>query len=67
MQTPAGYGTGERLGKFMDPSNPTKPAGGKKFRFRSWSGPAASKEAQMEIDVGQDTQLTAEFDVGAEK
>jgi hypothetical protein len=31
MKTPKGYGSGERLGQFMDPSNPTKPSSGKKF------------------------------------
>jgi len=67
MQTPAGYGTGERLGKFMDPSNPTKPADGKKFRFRAWSGPIVSREARIEINVASNTQLTAEFEVQAEK
>ena len=40
MKTPAGYGTGQRLGQFMDPSNPTRPSAGRKFRFRGWTGPA---------------------------
>jgi len=63
MATPAGYGSGERLGGFMDPSQPTKPSEGKKFRFREWTGTVASKEATVEVDVTADTTLTAEFDV----
>jgi len=63
MKTPAGYGSGERLGQFMDPSQPTAPSGGKKFRFREWVGPVASRDAQFELDVQENTTLTAEFDV----
>jgi hypothetical protein len=63
MKTPAGYGTGERLGQFMDPSNPTKPSAGRKFRFKAWSGPAASTETKIELDVSADTRLTAAFEV----
>ena len=61
MKTPKGYGTGERLGQFMDPSNPTKPSGGKKFKFREWEG--AGKAARIEVDISKDTTLTAKFDV----
>lgn len=67
MKTPAGYGAGERLGQFMDPSNPTKPSGGRKFRFREWSGALKSKEAKIEAEVTQDTTLTAEFEVQENK
>lgn len=63
MKTAAGYGSGERLGQFMDPSNPTKPSGKKKFRFREWTGLAQSKDAKIEVDVKENTTLTAEFDV----
>ncbi len=63
MKTPKGYGSGERLGQFMDPSQPTKPSGGKKFHFRQWSGPLAGKEPKVELDVQQNMTLTAEFDV----
>jgi Hypothetical glycosyl hydrolase family 15 len=63
MKTPAGYGSGERLGQFMDPSQPTKPSEGRKFHFREWTGPVASKEPRLEIDVSADTTVTAEFDV----
>ncbi len=66
MKTPAGYGTGERLGQFMDPSRPTEPSGGKKFRFREWTGPVQSKEPRIEVEVNQDTTLTAQFDVEME-
>jgi hypothetical protein len=37
MKTPKGYGVGELLGQFMDPSNPAKPSAGKKFLFREWA------------------------------
>lgn len=61
MKTPKGYGTGERLGQFMDPSNPTQPSSGKKFKFRAWKGYGES--ARIEVDVFTDTMVTAEFDV----
>lgn len=63
MQTPAGYSSGERLGQFMDPSQPTKPSEGKRFEFRRWSGLAQSTEKAVEVDVQGDCELTAEFDV----
>ncbi len=65
MKTPKGYGSGERLGQFMDPSQPTRPSGGKKFHFRQWSGAVSSRERRVEIDVSRDTAVTAEFDVEA--
>ena len=61
MKTPAGYGSGERLGEFMDPSNPTKPSAGRKFRFREWKGRGPAP--RLEVDVSQDATLTAVFDV----
>lgn len=61
MKTPAGYGTGERLGMFMDPSNPIKPSEGKKFKFREWEG--GTRTPQIERDVSEDTVLRAIFDV----
>jgi len=63
MKTPAGYGSAERLGQFMDPSQPTRPSGGRKFRFREWTGPVASREPKIEVEVAQDTTVTAVFDV----
>ncbi|MBI2435647.1 MAG: hypothetical protein HYV26_22560 [Candidatus Hydrogenedentes bacterium] len=60
MKTPAGYGTGERLGQFMDPSNPTQPSSGKSFHFREWAGQGPA--AQVEVDVKEDTTVTAQFD-----
>jgi hypothetical protein len=63
MKTPAGYGSGERLGQFMDPSQPTKPSEGRTFRFREWTGAAASREPKVELEVKADMVLTAEFDV----
>jgi len=71
MQTPAGYGGGERLGEFMDPAQPTTPSRGAKYRFREWSGGSvgASPKAAIEVRVDADTTLTAHFDreAGSEK
>ncbi len=63
MKTPAGYGSGERLGQFMDPSQPTKPSGGRKFRFREWSGAASGTQTRIELDLNESATLTARFDV----
>ena len=62
MKTPTGYGSGERLGQFMDPSNPTKPSAGRQFHFHGW-GDAAAGQARIEVDVSQDTKVVARFDV----
>ncbi|HQK94320.1 MAG TPA: putative glycoside hydrolase [Armatimonadota bacterium] len=62
LRTPAGYGAGERLGPFMDPSQPTRPAEGRSFRFRGWTGALTTAEARVEVDVSSDLTLTAEFD-----
>jgi hypothetical protein len=61
MKTPKGYGTGERLGPFMDPSNPTKPSAGKKFRFREWE--TFGKATKIEVPVSENRTLTSKFDV----
>ena len=63
MKTPTGYGSGERLGKFMDPSNPTKPSQGRKYRFRGWTSPIASPQPRIEVDVSHNTRITATFEV----
>jgi len=63
MKTPTGYGSGERLGKFMDPSNPTKPSQGRKYRFRGWTSSIASQQPRIEVDVSQNTRITAKFEV----
>ena len=65
MQTPKGYGSGERLGQFMDPSNPTKPSAGKKFKFREWDGFGTTPK--IDVDIPKDTSLTAKFDVEESK
>ena len=67
MKTPAGYGSGERLGQFMDPSNPTKPSAGRRFRFRGWTSPSPSNERKIEIDISRDTTLTAGFEMQSSK
>ena len=61
MKTRKGYSSGERLGQFMDPSMPTQPSGGKKFRFREWGD--GGRAAKIEVDVSKDTTVTAKFDV----
>jgi hypothetical protein len=63
MKTPAGYGTGERLGQFMDPSQPTRPSGGRKFHFREWAGAAAGREPRIEVELNESRTLRARFDV----
>lgn len=65
MKTPKGYGGGERLGQFMDPSNPTRASEGKRFRFREWEG--KGPEPQIQLDVSSDTTVTALFDVETSK
>jgi hypothetical protein len=64
-------------GRFMDPSNPTKPSRGKKFRFREWVGYAFrtegeeerkqqvifGKKPKIEVYVSEDTVVTAIFDI----
>jgi len=61
MKTTKGYGSGERLGQFMDPSNPTRPSDGRKFKFREWKdhGDAAA----IDVEVAADTTVAALFDV----
>ncbi len=61
MKTAKGYGNGERLGQFMDPSNPTKPSMGKKFKFKEWEG--RGPNASIDVDITEDTILTAAFDI----
>lgn len=63
MKTSAAYNSSERLGQAMDPSNPTKPSEGRKFRFHGWTGPITSDQARIEIDVAGDTRLNATFEV----
>jgi hypothetical protein len=63
MKTAAGYGTSERLGQFMDPAQPTKPANGRKFRFRQWAGAGSGEQREIKVDVKQDAAVDAKFDV----
>jgi hypothetical protein len=66
MKTPAGYGSGERLGQFMDPSQPTRASSGKKFHFREWGGAVSGAEHRVQVEVKENMTLLAKFDV-AEK
>ncbi len=65
MKTRAGYSGPERLGQFMDPSQPTRPSGNKKFRFREWS--EADRDHSVQVDVQRDMTLTARFDIEVKK
>jgi len=47
----------------MDPSQPTKPGGGRKFRFREWVGAVTNQDKRIEVDVNHNTTLQAKFDV----
>jgi hypothetical protein len=62
MKTPTGYNATATLGPAMDPSNPTKPSGGRRFRFRGWTGLATSDQPRIEIEVPGDARLTATFE-----
>jgi Hypothetical glycosyl hydrolase family 15 len=63
LETPAGYGTSRRLGRFMDPSQPLHPSAGRKFRFRDWSGAASGADHSVKLEVKNNMILTAKFDV----
>ena len=66
MKTPAGYGSGERLGQFMDPSQPTRASSGRKFHFQEWGGAVSGAEHRVQVEVKENMTLLAKFDV-AEK
>lgn len=59
VKTPQGYARSERLGQFMDPSNPARPSEGRKFRFVEWEG--AGSNPRIELNISRDTTLTARF------
>jgi hypothetical protein len=63
MQTPAGYGTSQKLGQFMDPAQPTKPANDRKFRFRAWAAAGLGEKRQIKVEVKGNTTVEAKFDV----
>ncbi len=51
-----------RLGKFMDPSNPGKLYEGKPFRFTGWEEPVKSKEKTVKVYVENEVVVVANFD-----
>lgn len=52
LQTPAGYGTRERLGKFMDPARPTEiMRPDQAYRFVGWAGASESTEKRITLHV----------------
>ena len=63
MKVRASYMNSERLGQFMDPSQPTRPSSGRKFQFKGWGGSASTTSQRVDVDVKTDTTLTARFDV----
>ncbi|OHB75701.1 MAG: hypothetical protein A2Z34_08515 [Planctomycetes bacterium RBG_16_59_8] len=50
-----------RLGKLMDPSEPTKFYDGKPYRFTGWEGVVASNERTIKVYVDGETTITARF------
>lgn len=50
-----------RLGKLMDPSEPTKFYDGKPYRFTGWEGAVTSNETTVKIYVDGATTITAMF------
>ncbi len=52
----------ERLGKYMDPSEPGKVFEGKPFKFAGWDGPVKSGKKTVRVYVEGDTEVTAKFE-----
>jgi hypothetical protein len=51
-----------RLGKYMDPSEPGRVFEGKPFRFAGWEGPVKSKKKTIRVYVQGKTQVIAAFE-----
>ncbi|OGD21397.1 MAG: hypothetical protein A2W03_06565 [Candidatus Aminicenantes bacterium RBG_16_63_16] len=52
----------DRLGKYMDPSEPGKVFEGKPFRFAGWAGPVKGKKKTIRVYVEGKTEVTAKFE-----
>jgi len=52
----------DRLGKYMDPSEPGKVFEGKPFRFAGWEGPVKGKKRTVRVYVEGQTEVTARFE-----
>lgn len=52
----------DRLGKYMDPSEPGKVFEGKPYRFVGWGGPVKSKKKTIRVYVEGKTEVTAAFE-----
>ena len=50
-----------RLGKFMDPSEPGKTYEGKPFKFVNWYGPVVSKKKSIRVYVDGEVTVYAKF------
>ena len=51
----------DRLGKYMDPSEPGRVFEGKPFRFSGWEGPVKSKKKTVRVYVEGQMEVVAEF------
>lgn len=51
-----------RLGKYMDPSEPGKVFEGKPFRFTAWDGPVNGKKKTIRVYVEGKTEVVASFE-----
>jgi len=58
-----GYGSVEKLGKLMDPAEPTRPAGRFDYRFKGWRlGSKVLSSRRIEVQVEGKTKLTAIYE-----
>jgi hypothetical protein len=51
-----------RLGKYMDPSEPGKVFEGKPYRFAGWDGPVKSRKKTIRVYVEGKTEVVARFE-----
>ena len=59
------YGSIEKLGRLMDPAEPTRPAGEESYRFVGWRlGEGVVKGRKIEVCVEGKTELTAVYGTG---
>ncbi len=54
-------GESPRLGRMMDPSNPTRFLEGEGYKFVGWEGAAKSKEPVIELRISKPTTLVARY------
>jgi hypothetical protein len=62
------YGSAEKLGKLMDPAEPTRPAGDFNYRFVEWRiGGKKLTEGKIGVEVRGTTEVTAVYSGGRER